>query len=160
MAEKKPKKAWWLDQSSNFTGGVTYGDEMPEKVPQSRLDELEKIGKIAYEEPEEKEVVTASQIDKLRAALVKANDENAELKEIIAKTPKGVAAAKKEVKALTDELKTLKESSLKTDSAKAEELATAKSRITDLEGFLKEREEEVAQLKSDIEEATKPKGAK
>ncbi len=160
MSEKKPKKAWWIDQSSNFTGGISFGCEMPETVPQSRLDELEAVNKIAYEEPEEVEDVTASQVDALRSALISEREKNKELKDQIAKTPKGVKDARAEVKKLKAELKTLKEGPLKSDTAKDEELSASKKRITDLEGFLKDREDEVTQLKNDLEAATAPKGGK
>jgi predicted RNase H-like nuclease (RuvC/YqgF family) len=172
--EPKPKKAWWVNQSRNFSGGISYGDPMPENVPQSRLDELYEVEDIAYEEPEEKEEVTASQVDKLREKVVDLQQENADLKKQIEKTPKGVQAAKAEVKKLKAELKTFKESAVKSDPAKTQELAEAKARIVELEEeakkavsteeFNKQFDEldaakkTIEKLEADVEKLTNPGG--
>lgn len=134
VKEEKLKRVWWIDQSSTL-GTASWGEEITALVTPKRAQEFVDLEKATYEKPEEKEEVTASQVDKLRTSLVTARDKIEELEKVISNTPKGVQAAKKEVKKLAGELKVLRESSLKTDNSK---------------------DVEIIKLKAGLAEATKP----
>ena len=156
MADKSKTKAWWIDTEGNL-GEFKFGDDITGLLTEEGLQQLVNLQQVGIEEPEEKEDIKGIQVENLRVKLKEAEEKIKEMADQIAKTPKGVSEAKSELKKLKAELKDLKSARTKSENAKSEELSGLKNRVTDLEGFLKDREDQVTELKTDLEAATAPK---
>lgn len=115
MADEKAKQAWWSDTKSNLLTNPPkkFGDEVTDLFDDDRLSQLEKVGKVSFEQPETEEKADLSKTAALEKALKEAEAENLILKKELANVPKNVTAANKEIKKLEKELKDLKESRLK-----------------------------------------------
>lgn len=127
-----PTKAWWIDTESNLDD-KTFGDEITGLLTEERLNHFLKLEQASTEEPEEKEKVTVSQVDKLRALVVILQSEKKELQDKLAKTPKGVHSAKLELETVKAELNELKQARTKTETSTAEAIAALKLEIKNLE---------------------------
>lgn len=155
MAKKEEKYFW------NLTGetfaGLAYGSEVTEYLKDDpRLQGYLDRGAVVTEKPQTVEIAKESELHQLRNTVRKLENKIVGMENADKKIPKSASAAKKRIAEL-DEFLSEKDKKIKDLS---DEVETLKKGVDDPDGLIAKMDEENKQLKSDLEEATKPKDGK